>query len=144
MVRDLIERMTGVLAQISPLQAAPAPAATEFAPASPSPAPQAARSAGFGLVVEQHTRVEESEHTRFAAEGVVRTADRQKIHFTLLLDMQRTHREETWSSLHLASADSRFALRGEHSSALSAVRSTSIYLREDGSAGTVQQIDLAV
>ena len=58
--------------------------------------------------------------------------------------MQRTHREETWSSLHLASADSRFALRGEHSSALSAVRSTSIYLREDGSAGTVQQIDLAV
>ena len=45
MVRDLIERMTGVLAQISPLQAAPAPAATEFASASPSPAPQAARSA---------------------------------------------------------------------------------------------------
>ena len=42
------------------------------------------------------------------------------------------------------SADSPFALRGEHNSALGAVRSTSIYLREDGGAGTVQQIDLVV
>ena len=267
MVRDLIERMTGVVAQISTLQAEPAPAATELAPASPSPTPQAARSAGFGLVVEQHTVLEESEHTQFAAEGIVRTADGQEVRFTLQLDMQRSYREETWSSLrlgdaavpvdplvinfdgtaaelqdlrfafdldgdsqtenvpllagnrgylaldrnqnqridnglelfgpatgqgfaelaqhddgngwidendavfsqlrvwtpsadgtgplrtlqdmgvgalHLASADSPFALRGEHNSALGAVRSTSIYLREDGGAGTVQQIDLVV
>ena len=267
MVRDLIERMTGVVAQITTLPSEPALAAAEFAPASPSPAPQAARSAGFGLVVEQHTVLEESEHTQFAAEGIVRTADGQEVRFTLQLDMQRSYREETWSSLrlgdaavpvdplvinfdgtaaelqdlrfafdlngdgqtenvpllagnrgylaldrnqnqridnglelfgpatgqgfaelaqhddgngwidendavfsqlrvwtpsadgtgplrtlqdmgvgalHLASADSPFALRGEHNSALGAVRSTSIYLREDGSAGTVQQIDLVV
>lgn len=267
MVRDLIERMTGVVAQITTLPSEPALAAAEFAPASPSPAPQAARSAGFGLVVEQHTVLEESEHTQFAAEGIVRTADGQEVRFTLQLDMQRSYREETWSSLrlgdaavpvdplvinfdgtaaelqdlrfafdldgdsqtenvpllagnrgylaldrnqnqridnglelfgpatgqgfaelaqhddgngwidendavfsqlrvwtpsadgtgplrtlqdmgvgalHLASADSPFALRGEHNSALGAVRSTSIYLREDGGAGTVQQIDLVV
>ena len=104
MVRDLIERMTGVVAQISHLQAEPAPAAVEFAPASPSPAPQAARSAGFGLVVEQRTVLEESEHTQFAAEGVVRTADGQEIRFTLQLDIQRTYREETWISLRLGDA----------------------------------------
>ena len=268
MVRDLIERMTGVVAQITTLPSEPALAAAEFAPASPSPAPQAARSAGFGLVVEQHTVLEESEHTQFAAEGIVRTADGQEVRFTLQLDMQRSYREETWSSLrlgdaavpvdplvinfdgtaaelqdlrfafdldgdsqtenvpllagnrgylaldrnqnqridnglelfgpatgqgfaelaqhdddgngwidendavfnqlrvwtpsadgtgplrtlqdmgvgalHLTSADSPFALRGEHNSALGAVRSTSIYLREDGGAGTVQQIDLVV
>ena len=268
MVRDLIERMTGVVAQITTLQSEPVPAAVELAPASPSPAPQAARSAGFGLVVEQHTVLEESEHTQFAAEGIVRTADGQEVRFTLQLDMQRSYREETWSSLrlgdaavpvdplvinfdgtaaelqdlrfafdldgdsqtenvpllagnrgylaldrnqnqridnglelfgpatgqgfaelaqydddgngwidesdavfnelrvwtpsadgtgplrtlqeagvgalHLASADSSFALRGEHNSTLGAVRSTSIYLREDGGAGTVQQIDLVV
>ena len=267
MVRDLIERMTGVVAQITTLPSEPALAAAEFAPASPSPAPQAARSAGFGLVVEQHTVLEEWEHTQFAAEGIVHTADGQELRFTLQLDMQRSYREETWSSLrlgdaavpvdplvinfdgtaaelqdlrfafdldgdsqtenvpllagnrgylaldrnqnqridnglelfgpatgqgfaelaqhddgngwidendavfsqlrvwtpsadgtgplrtlqdmgvgalHLASADSPFALRGEHNSALGAVRSTSIYLREDGGAGTVQQIDLVV
>lgn len=268
MVRDLIERMTGVVAQITTLPSKPAPAAAEFAPASPSPAPQAARSADFGLVVEQHTVLEESEHTQFAAEGIVRTADGQELRFTLQLDMQRSYREETWSSLRLgdtavpvdplvihfdgtaaelqdlrfafdldgdgqtenvpllagnrgylaldrnqnqridnglelfgpatgqgfaelaqhdddgngwidendavfdqlrvwtpsadgagplrtlqemgvgalllASADSPFALRGEHNSALGAVRSSSVYLREDGGAGTVQQIDLVV
>jgi hypothetical protein len=47
-------------------------------------------------------------------------------------------------ALLLASADSPFALRGEHNSALGAVRSSSVYLREDGGAGTVQQIDLVV
>ena len=104
MVRDLIERMTGVVAQITTLPSEPALAAAEFAPASPSPAPQAARSAGFGLVVEQHTVLEESEHTQFAAEGIVRTADGQEVRFTLQLDMQRSYREETWSSLRLGDA----------------------------------------
>ena len=56
----------------------------------------------------------------------------------------RTLQDMGVGALHLTSADSPFALRGEHNSALGAVRSTSIYLREDGGAGTVQQIDLVV
>ncbi len=276
LLRDLIERMTGVVAQITDLQSTPVPSSTQAAPAS-EPAPTskttpaqqtAARSAGFGLVMEQHNVLEESEHTQFAAQGTVRTADGQELRFTLELSMQRSYREESWSSLrlgdaakpvdplvvnfdgtaaelqsmrfafdlngdgatesvpllagnrgylaldrnqndridnglelfgpgsgngfeelaqhdddgngwidendtvfnqlrvwtpsadgvgqlrtlqevgvgalHLASVDTPFALRGEQNSALGAIRSTSIYLREDGGAGTVQQIDLAV
>ena len=43
-----------------------------------------------------------------------------------------------------ASAATPFALRTADNTPLGAVRSTSIYLRENGSAGTVQQIDLSV
>lgn len=42
-----------------------------------------------------------------------------------------------------ASAATPFALRSADNTPLGAVRSTSMYLREDGGAGTVQQIDLS-
>ncbi len=108
MVRDLIERMTGVVAQITTLPSKPAPAAAEFAPASPSPAPQAARSAGFGVPnsgVEQHTVPEESEHTQFAAGAVGRAPPigRTALH-PATGHATQLHREETWSSLRLGDA----------------------------------------
>ena len=43
-----------------------------------------------------------------------------------------------------ASAATPFALRAADNTPLGAVRSTSVYLREDGGLGTVQQIDLSV
>ncbi|MCO5357368.1 hypothetical protein [Acidovorax kalamii] len=43
-----------------------------------------------------------------------------------------------------ASATTPFALRTADNTSLGAVRSTSVYLREDGGVGTVQQIDLSV
>jgi hypothetical protein len=43
-----------------------------------------------------------------------------------------------------ASATTPFALRTADNTHLGAVRSTSVYLREDGGVGTVQQIDLSV
>lgn len=43
-----------------------------------------------------------------------------------------------------ASATTPFALRTADNTPLGAVRSTSVYLREDGGVGTVQQIDLSV
>lgn len=43
-----------------------------------------------------------------------------------------------------ASAATPFALRTSDNTHLGAVRSTSVYLREDGGVGTVQQIDLSV
>lgn len=57
-------------------------------------------------------------------------------------DQLRTPQEAGVGALNLASVNSPFALRGEHSSALGVVRSIAICLREDGGVGTVQQIDL--
>jgi hypothetical protein len=262
MVRDLLERLTGVAAQgvVQPEAGA--------APASPSMAQEPVRSVGFGLVYETHEVLEESEQTRFSAEGLVRTRDGQEIRFSLQLEMQRYYREESRTSLrlgdaaapvdplvvnfdgtaaqlqdlrfafdlngdgqaedmpmlsgargylaldrnqnqridnglelfgpatgngfaelaaydgdgngwidesdavfrqlrvwvpsaegtgslhtleetgvgaiHLGAVDTPFALRSANNSALGAVRATSVYLREDSGAGTVQQIDLAV
>ncbi len=47
-------------------------------------------------------------------------------------------------ALSLAATQTPFALRTSGNDPLGMVRSTSAYLREDGSAGTMQQIDLAV
>ncbi|MDD2546323.1 MAG: hypothetical protein PHI55_08585 [Burkholderiaceae bacterium] len=47
-------------------------------------------------------------------------------------------------ALGLASAASPFALRSEGNASLGALRATSAYLREDGRAGALQQLDLAV
>ena len=46
--------------------------------------------------------------------------------------------------LSLAATQTPFALRTSGNDPLGMVRSTSAYLREDGGAGTMQQIDLAV
>ena len=105
MVRDLIERLTGVAAQIVVSPEAQATPTHLPAPPTRMPSgPESARSAGFGLVYETHEVLEESEHTQFSAEGVVRTRDGQDIRFSLQLEMQRYHREESWSRLRLGDA----------------------------------------
>ncbi|MRR50541.1 MAG: hypothetical protein EG825_06440 [Rhodocyclaceae bacterium] len=47
-------------------------------------------------------------------------------------------------ALSLAALTTPFALRGANNSDLGAIRESGIYLREDGSAGTLQEIDLTI
>jgi len=56
----------------------------------------------------------------------------------------RTLQEAGVGALAVSSADTPFSLRTADNHTLGAVRSTSVYLREDGGVGTTQQIDLVV
>lgn len=47
-------------------------------------------------------------------------------------------------AIHLGAVDTRFSLEGAGSGPLGTVRQTGVFLREDGSAGTLQQVDLVV
>lgn len=47
-------------------------------------------------------------------------------------------------AIHLGAVDTRFSLEGAGNAALGTVRQTGVFLREDGSAGTLQQVDLVV
>lgn len=105
MIRDLIERMTGVLVRVyAGPQSTDAPAVPPptVAPASSTAAPS--QRAGFGVIYEQREVLEETERTQFAATGTVRTADGREIQFTLQLNMQRSYREESSVSLRLGDA----------------------------------------
>src|SRR5574343_58898 len=102
MVRDLIERMTGIRAQ--ELRLADAPAADPVVLQDPRAAAVASPRPEFGLEFEQHTVLEETEQTQWAAQGVVHTADGQEIRFSLQLQMQRSYREETHLLLRLGNA----------------------------------------
>ena len=53
-------------------------------------------------------------------------------------------RERGVGALYLGSAETPFALKDDDNRLLGQVRASGIYLNEDGSAGTLQQIDLAV
>lgn len=106
MIRDLIERMTGVLVRVyAGPQSTDAPAAPP-SPLAPTNSTAAAprQRAGFGLIYEQREVLEETERTQFAAAGTVRTTDGREIRFTLQLDMQRSYREESSVSLRLGDA----------------------------------------
>ena len=46
-------------------------------------------------------------------------------------------------AISLAAGASEFALRTSDNRSLGQIRATSAYLREDGGAGTVQQVDLS-
>ena len=102
MVRDLIERMTGIRAQ--ELRLADAPAADPVVLQDPRAAAAASPRPEFGLEFEQHTVLEETEQTQWAAQGVVHTADGQEIRFSLQLQMQRSYREETHLLVRLGNA----------------------------------------
>lgn len=52
--------------------------------------------------------------------------------------------EKGIGAIYLGHVDSPFALKGEDNGVLGQVRSSGVFLNENGSAGTIQQIDLAV
>ena len=53
-------------------------------------------------------------------------------------------RERGVGALYLGSAETQFALTDSDNQRLGQIRASGVYLNEDGSAGTLQQIDLAV
>jgi hypothetical protein len=55
-----------------------------------------------------------------------------------------TLQEKNVGALALTNAATPFDLRGAENQSLGTVRSTGVYLTEDGSAGTIQQVDLVV
>ena len=104
MASQLIEEMTGVRANILRLEAG-RPSNIEV-PDAPSKGGAAAnrQPAGWGVEYDSHSVVEEAESTRWAAQGVVRTADGREISFSVELQMQRTYRQESHTSLRLGDA----------------------------------------
>ena len=59
-------------------------------------------------------------------------------------DQLRSLREANVGALYLGRVASPFSVRDAQNQTLAEVRSTGVYLREDGAAGALQQIDLAV
>jgi hypothetical protein len=59
-------------------------------------------------------------------------------------DQLRSLREANVGALYLGRVASPFSVRDAQNQTLAEVRSTGVYLREDGGAGALQQIDLAV
>lgn len=109
MLRDLIERMTGVVVRVytglQPSGANNAPTAVRPPTSPPANGTATPRQrAGLGLAYEQREVREEAERTELTATGTVRTADGRDIRFTLQLDMQRSYREESSVSLRLGDA----------------------------------------
>lgn len=99
---DIIERMTGYKVKLL----RPQDLRVEQEPivlADPKQPAQASR-AGYGVEYDYHAAYTETESTRFAAEGVIRTADGQEIRFRFELAMQRSYHEETNVSLRLGDA----------------------------------------
>lgn len=97
LLRNLIELLTGRPLRV--LRSAELPRAS--APAQPPPdQPPAegtrnaqARPAGFGIEYDFSSRHEEHEHTRFEANGTVRTTDGREIRFDVAFEMERHYAE---------------------------------------------------
>ncbi len=100
LVKSLFEQITGTKFQESSFELH-ASAADAAPPSSPGPANTSPGSAPSGPQVHQ-TRTEthtESEQTQFSAQGSVTTSDGRKINFSVNLNLERSHSEE--SSRHL-------------------------------------------
>lgn len=63
------------------------------------------QSAGYGIEYDRHESYRESEQTRFAASGTIRTSDGKEISFDLSLMMSRSYAEE--SNLSIRQGDAR-------------------------------------
>ncbi|MBK7424419.1 MAG: VCBS repeat-containing protein [Propionivibrio sp.] len=83
----------------------PAPAIQDPHSSSQSNQAQAAQqAAGYGVEYDRHESTTESEQTRFAAAGVVRTEDGKEINFTVSLSMARSYHEQSDVSIRLGDA----------------------------------------
>lgn len=116
-IKLVVEMMTGVKVKTV--------SADDMAPEAPTPAaehPEPPPRAGFGIAYDRHEVREETEHTTFHAEALIRTADGKEISLTLDLDMFRSYREE--SSVSLRAGD--------------AVRKDPLVINFDGTAAQLQ------
>jgi len=103
MLRDLIERMTGVrLRTLHWPLGRDTPAST---PVQPPPSGQSAQERpGWGAEFEHHEMLQEAESTQWTAQGIVRTADGQEIRFSMHVSMQRSYLETSSTTLRLGNA----------------------------------------
>lgn len=116
-IKLVVEMMTGVRVKTVSADDMPSDSPPE-APHHPEPPPRA----GFGIAYDRHEVREETEHTSFHAEGVIRTADGKEISLKLDLAMARSYREE--SSISLRAGD--------------AVRKDPLVINFDGTAAQLQ------
>lgn len=65
---------------------------------------QVRQNAGWGVEYDRRESVDETEQTRFSAQGVIKTTDGKEISFSLNLTMARAYREETGVSLRAGDA----------------------------------------
>jgi hypothetical protein len=108
LLRAMIFMLTGREVKVfNPADLQPQSPAAEIqapdSPAKPTQAP-AQQNAGYGLEYDRHESYTESEQTRFAASGVIQTADGREISFSLSLSMARSYHEESDISIRLGDA----------------------------------------
>lgn len=105
LIIDLIVALTGQPVslfhpnELHRSEPAPAVVATPVASASSDPAPTQNAPQGWGLEYDRHETLQETEQTRFSAQGVIKTADGQEIQFSLSLTMTRSFTQESTVSL---------------------------------------------
>lgn len=104
MISQLIEHMTGVGANLIRVEAGAAQAQPLPTDSEGRALASAAQAANWGLEYDEHHVLEESESTRWAAQGTIRTADGREVSFSIELQMQRHFRQESNTSLRLGNA----------------------------------------
>ncbi|HMM54705.1 MAG TPA: hypothetical protein PKC23_06780 [Candidatus Desulfobacillus sp.] len=102
LIKTMVERMTGLRIRLVTAQDVRGEAEAPDAP-DPQSAP-ARRATGWGIEYDRRELREEVEHTDFAAEGLVRTADGREIRFEIAISMDRAWREESSESLRAGNA----------------------------------------
>ncbi len=109
LLMEMVEAITGRAVRVfdeRELQPAASPVAAPAAPPSPTAAatPSGSTPSGWGLEMDQHERIAESEHTQVSIQGVVQTTDGQQIKVTLQLDMSRTFVQESSTTVRAGDA----------------------------------------
>lgn len=108
LIRHMIEMLTGEKVRTLDVEAFSAEMrrseVNAVAIAASTAATSSDQQAGFGIEYDYHAIREETETSRFSAQGVVRTADGQEFSFQLNLEMTRYYREETRVSLRVGDA----------------------------------------
>jgi hypothetical protein len=107
LVKRMVEMLTGEQVRVFDMEAFSAKmqhVEARAAASSEQLQTAAAGRAGWGMEFSAYNLREEFEHTRFAAAGVVRTADGQEISFQLDLEMTRYYREESSVSIRAGDA----------------------------------------
>jgi hypothetical protein len=108
LLRAMIFMLTGQEVKVfNPADLQPqSPAAELPAPDSQSNNAEAParQNAGYGVEYDRHESYTESEQTRFAANGVVKTSDGKEISFSVSLSMTRSYHEESDVSIRQGDA----------------------------------------
>ena len=111
LIRAMVAMLTGHEVKINPVHLDSDSATAVVAhPVQSTPVPQATQqaaaqqTAGVGIEYTRHESYSESEQTRFAASGVVRTTDGRQIDFSVSLSMSRSYYEESNVSITFGNA----------------------------------------